>query len=75
MILLDNGPDNSGVRTAFLKSLVNLSNKYQIKIELVYYPPYHSKYNPIERIWARLEKWGTECFLHLVKFAIKLCNN
>jgi len=56
MILLDNGPDNSGVRTAFLKSLVNLSNKYQIKIELVYYPPYHSKYNPIERIWARLEK-------------------
>ena len=56
MILLDNGPDNSGVRTAFLKSLVDLSNKYQIKIELVYYPPYHSKYNPIERIWARLEK-------------------
>ena len=23
---------------------------------MVYYPPYHSKYNPIERIWARLEK-------------------
>lgn len=19
------------------------------------YPPYHSKYNPVERIWARLE--------------------
>ena len=56
VILLDNGPDNSGVRTAFLKSLVDLSNKYQITIELVYYPPYHSKYNPIERLWARLEK-------------------
>lgn len=51
MILLDNGPDNSGVRTAFLKSLVDLSDKYQIDIELVYYPPYHSKYNPIERLW------------------------
>lgn len=55
VILLDNGPDNSGVRTAFLKALVDLSDKYQIEIELVYYPPYHSKYNPIERLWARLE--------------------
>lgn len=54
-ILLDNGPDNSGVRTAFLKGLVDLSNKYHKEIELVYYPPYHSKYNPVERLWARLE--------------------
>ena len=54
-ILLDNGPDNSGVRTAFLKGLVDLANKYKKKIRLIYYPPYHSKYNPIERIWARLE--------------------
>ena len=56
MILLDNGPDNSGVRTAFLVGLVYLANKYKITIELVYYPPYHSKYNPVERLWARLEK-------------------
>lgn len=56
VILLDNGPDNSGIRTAFLKGLVDVADKYQIEIELVYYPPYHSKYNPIERIWARLEK-------------------
>ena len=32
VILLDNGPDNSGVRTAFLKGLVDLSDKYQIEI-------------------------------------------
>ena len=56
-ILLDNGPDNSGVRTAFLKGLVDLTNKYEKEIELVYYPPYHSKYNPVERIWARLEMY------------------
>ena len=55
-ILLDNGPDNSGVRTAFLKGLVDLSNKYKKEIELIYYPPYHSKYNPVERLWARVEK-------------------
>lgn len=54
-ILLDNGPDNSGVRTAFLKGLVNLSNNHNKVIELIYYPPYHSKYNPVERLWARLE--------------------
>lgn len=25
-------------------------------IRLIYYPPYHSKYNAIERYWAGLEK-------------------
>ena len=50
MIFLDNGPDNSGVRTIFLSGLINIAKKYNIKIELIYYPPYHSKYNPIERL-------------------------
>jgi hypothetical protein len=27
-------------------------------IQLVYYPPYHSKYNPIERCWGILEQHG-----------------
>jgi len=28
---------------------------------LAYYPPYHSKYNPIERLWGRLEQyWNGE---------------
>jgi len=28
-------------------------------IHLLYYPPYHSKYNPIERCWGILElHWG-----------------
>ena len=25
-------------------------------VQLVYYPPYHSKYNPIERCWGVLEQ-------------------
>ena len=49
-ILLDNGPDNSGVRTTFLKGLIEVAKKYNITIELIYYPPYHSKYNPVERL-------------------------
>ena len=56
-ILLDNGPDNSGVRTAFLVGLVKIAKKYNKTIELIYYPPYHSKYNPVERIWARVENY------------------
>jgi len=27
-----------------------------LEIRLVYYPPYHSKYNPIERCWSSLQK-------------------
>jgi DDE family transposase len=27
-------------------------------IQLLYYPPYHSKYNPIERCWGMLELHG-----------------
>ena len=32
-----------------------------VKIKLAYYPPYHSKYNPIERLWGILENhWNGE---------------
>jgi len=30
--------------------------KYNVKVILAYYLPYHSKYNPIERVWGRLEQ-------------------
>lgn len=55
IIFLDNGPENSSRRTLWIKCLVDLAKKYDISIELVYYPPYHSKYNAIERYWARLQ--------------------
>lgn len=55
VIFLDNGPENSGRRKLWLKSLVDISIKYDIIIKLVYYPPYHSKYNKIERLWARIQ--------------------
>jgi ribosome modulation factor len=36
-------------------------HKYHIRVRLVYYPPYHSKYNAIERCWGRLEEhWNGE---------------
>ena len=26
-------------------------------VQLLYYPPYHSKYNPVERCWGVLERY------------------
>jgi transposase len=56
VIYLDNGPQNSGRRRQFLKRLVQFADWSGLVIRLVYYPPYHSKYNPIERCWSALEK-------------------
>jgi Rhodopirellula transposase DDE domain len=59
VIYLDNGPNNSGIRTQFLKRLSEFADRSGLIIRLVYYPPYHSKYNPIERCWSSLErKWN-----------------
>jgi len=58
---MDNGPESSGVRTQFLKRIVEFVDQIGKPIHLLYYPPYHSKYNPIERCWGILEKhssWG-----------------
>ncbi len=59
VIYADNGPENNSHRTWFLSRIVSFACKTGLKVHLVYYPPYHSKYNPIERSWAFLEKhWG-----------------
>lgn len=58
---LDNGPENSSRRSQFMARLVVFSHKHSVNISLAYYPPYHSKYNPIERVWGRLEQhWNGE---------------
>jgi len=54
---LDNGPENSGLRSQWLFRLVLLAQRLQWQIVLVFYPPYHSKYNPIERLWGILEAY------------------
>lgn len=55
-IKVDNGPENSGVRTQFLNRMVAWVDEIGKPVHLVYYPPYHSKYNPIERCWGALEQ-------------------
>jgi hypothetical protein len=59
VIYLDNGPKNSGVTRKFLRRMVEFSDWSGLEVRLVYYPPYHSKYNPIERCWSSLQqKWN-----------------
>ena len=55
VINLDNGPENHSRRSQFLKRVVDFAGKYGLVVQLAYYPPYHSKYNPIERCWGILE--------------------
>ena len=52
---MDNGPERSGRRTQFLHRRVQLVDTIGKPFQLLYYPPYHSKYNPIERCWGILE--------------------
>jgi hypothetical protein len=56
IINLDNGPECNGRRSQFLLRMTEFADLTGLCLRLVYYPPYHSKYNAIERYWAGLEK-------------------
>jgi len=55
IVELDNGPENNSHRTQFLYRMAKFAREHQLLVQLCYYPPYHSKYNPIERCWGILE--------------------
>ena len=68
IINADNGSESNGQRTQWLKRLADFSDATGIRIELAYYPPYHSKYNPIERLWGVLENhWRGELLTSIEK--------
>jgi hypothetical protein len=56
VINLDNGPENHSRRTQFMQRLLEFVERYRVNIRLAYYPPYHSKYNPVEHCWGILEQ-------------------
>ena len=59
VVYLDNGPKNSGVTCKFLRRMVEFADWSGLEVRLFYYPPYHSKYNPVERCWAALQhRWN-----------------
>jgi hypothetical protein len=56
VINMDNGPECNGHRSQFLLRMTEFARDTGLNVRIVYYPPYHSKYNAIERYWAGLEK-------------------
>lgn len=71
LINLDNGPEIGSSRTQFMKRLVEFSDRHQLTLELAYYPPYHSKYNRIERCWGVLENHWNGALLNTVETALR----
>lgn len=75
VIDLDGGAATRSNRTQFIKRMVTLSQSIGVKIRLIYYPPYHSKYNPIERCWAVLENYWNGAILDSVEAALQWTAN
>ena len=75
MIELDGGSAIRSNRTQFRKRMVEFAQQSQLKIRLVYYPPYHSKYNTIERCWACLENFWNGAVLDTVDTALNWASN
>lgn len=69
-IELDNGPELNSSRTQFLKRIQEFADRHGLEIELVYFPPYHSKYNPIEHCWGVLEKHWNGALLDTIATAL-----
>jgi len=67
----DNGPESNSHRTQFMSRMVSFVQTTGLHIRLVYYPPYHSKYNPIERCWAALENHWNGALLSTVETVIE----
>ncbi len=57
LILCDSGGSNSSRHYLFKEDLQKLSDKLHITIRIAHYPPYTSKYNPIEhRLFSHITR-------------------
>lgn len=74
VINLDNGPENHSRRTQFLYRIIDFAQQYGLHVRLAYYPPYHSKYNPIERCWGILENHWNGSLLDTIESVIQFAS-
>jgi len=72
MIDLDNGKPVAGNTRRFIQRMVQFASQIQMPIQLVYYPPYHSKYNPVERVWAALEQYWSGLILDTIPNTLRI---
>ena len=75
VINMDNGPECSGRRSQFLQRMVEFVDMTELSVRIIYYPPYHSKYNGIERYWAGLEKSWHGYLLDTVSVVLNRASN
>ncbi len=71
LLNLDNGPECHSRRTQFLARLIEFVSETRVGLQLAYYPPYHSKYNPIERCWGVLENHWNGDLMDSVETVVK----
>jgi hypothetical protein len=71
----DNGRENHSRRTQFMRRLTQFADQTQLTIELAYYPPYHSKYNPVERVWGVLEQHWNGSLLDSVEAVLNFAQS
>jgi len=75
VINADNGPECSGRRTQFLLRMTEFADMSGLSVRIIYYPPYHSKYNAIEPYWAGLEKSWNGYLLDTFETVLKRAGN
>lgn len=75
VINMDNGPECSGHRSQFLLRMSEFADMTGLYVRIIYYPPYHSKYNSIERYWAGLEKSWNGYLLYSVDTVLNRAGN
>lgn len=68
---LDNGPENHSRRTQFMHRLVEFVERTGLVVRLAYYPPYHSKYNSVERCWGILENHWNGALLDSIEAVLQ----
>lgn len=71
----DNGPENHSRRTQFMYRMAQFADKMQLIIRLAYYPPYHSKYNSIERVWGALEQHWNGSLLNSMETVLRFAQS
>lgn len=71
LLNLDNGPECHSRRTQFLHRLVGFAAQTGLTLQLAYYPPYYSKYNPVERCWGVLENHWNGSLLDSVSTVLR----
>ncbi len=75
VINADNGPECNGHRSQFLLRMTEFADSTGLRVRIIYYPPYHSKYNGIERYWAGLEKSWNGYLLDTVNTVLNRAGN